>query len=160
AWNAQSFNDIEADLLFSRELGLGLSLLRLRIAPTGTTWEQGAAPKAHQRGAKIWAAPWSPPGEWKTNGADLNGGSLLPEHYQDWAERLALFAKNKQLEGVPLLGISAQNEPDWIADWETCEWTPQQLVTFIKDHLGPTLREQAPGTALIAPEAANWDSLA
>src|SRR5690606_28451689 len=95
AWTAQSLTDEEADLFFSRERGLGLSLLRLRIAPDGATWENVAAIRAHERGVALWAAPWSPPGAWKTNGSDVNGGSLLVEHYQDWADRLAEFARNK-----------------------------------------------------------------
>ena len=160
AWTAQSLSDAEADLFFSQDQGLGLSLLRLRISPSGTTWENQAALKAHERGVAVWAAPWSPPGIWKSNGSDVYGGYLLPEHYQDWADRLAQFAATKQLEGIPLLGISAQNEPDWVAEWETCEWTPEELTTFIRDYLGPTLRAEAPGTQLIAPEVANWDSLA
>ncbi len=159
AWTTQSLTDDEADLFFSRDLGLGLSLLRLRITPSGTTWENGAAAKAHRRGVAVWAAPWSPPGIWKTNDSDTDGGSLLVEHYQDWADRLAEFARTKQTEGIPLVGISAQNEPDWVADWETCEWTPEQMVTFIRDYLGPALEEAAPGTPVIAPEVANWDSL-
>lgn len=160
AWTAQGMSDAEADLFFSREVGLGLSLLRLRISPEGSTWENQSAQKAYQRGVAVWAAPWSPPGIWKSNGSDVYGGYLLPEHYQDWADRLAQFAATKQLEGIPLLGISAQNEPDWVAEWETCEWTPEELTTFIRDYLGPTLRAEAPGTQLIAPEVANWDSLA
>lgn len=160
AWHAGGLFDEQADLFFSPTEGIGLSLLRLRIAPEGTTIENVVAMKAYQRGARVWAAPWSPPGEWKSNGDSENGGRLLPEYYDEWATRLATFAQTKASEGIPLVALSAQNEPDWVAEWETCEWTPAELTTFIRDHLGPELRERSPETKLLAPESANWDALA
>jgi glucuronoarabinoxylan endo-1,4-beta-xylanase len=160
AWHSGGIFDEQADLFFSPSEGIGLSLLRLRIAPEGTTVENVVATKAHQRGARVWAAPWSPPGAWKSNGEVGNGGRLLPEYYDDWAARLATFAQTKASEGIPLIALSAQNEPDWVAEWETCEWTPAELTTFIRDHLGPELRARSPETRLLAPESANWDSLA
>jgi glucuronoarabinoxylan endo-1,4-beta-xylanase len=158
AWTSSSVSDALADQFFSVENGIGLSLLRLRIAPNGTTGETATALKAQARGAKVWAAPWSPPGEWKTNGDPENGGALLPEHYQDWADRLADFVEDMDTAGVDLLALSAQNEPDWVAIWETCEWTPEELATFIGDYLGPTLSERGLSTKLLGPESANWDS--
>lgn len=162
AWAAGGMFDEQADLFFSPSQGLGLSLVRVRIAPDGTLTgsEKVVAMKAHQRGARVWASPWSPPAEWKSNADVENGGRLLPEFYDDWAERLASFAQTRANEGIPLLALSAQNEPDWVANWETCEWTPAELTTFIRDHLGPELRARAPETKLLAPESANWNSLA
>src|SRR5262249_52109989 len=126
AWTLPSLGEL-ADPFYSKDTGLGLSLLRIRIAPDGTSGEIAAALEAQARGAAVWAAPWSPPGEWKTSGTDRNGGSLLPEHYQDWADRLATFVQNAEAAGVHLIALSAQNEPDWVATWETCEWTPKDL---------------------------------
>jgi glucuronoarabinoxylan endo-1,4-beta-xylanase len=158
AWTSPSLSESLADQFFSVEKGIGLSLLRLRIAPSGTTDEKSTALNAQARGAKVWAAPWSPPGEWKTNGDPENGGRLLLEHYQDWADRLADFVENAEAAGIDLLALSAQNEPDWVAEWETCEWTPEELATFIGDYLGPTLAERGLSTKLVSPESANWDS--
>ena len=158
AWTTTSLTEARADEFFSVENGIGLSLLRIRITPQGTTDEQSTALQAQARGVKVWASPWSPPGEWKSNGDPENGGRLLPEHYQDWADRLADFAENAEAAGIDLLALSAQNEPDWVADWETCEWTPEELVTFVGDYLGPTFTERGLSTKLVTPEAANWDS--
>lgn len=160
AWYSGPFDDELADLFFSETNGLGLSLLRQRIQPDGLTGENHVADKALERGVQLWAAPWSPPGEWKTSGTERNGGRLEPEHYQDWADRLATFAANQARNGRPLMGLSAQNEPNWIADWETCEWTPDEFVTFIRDHLAPALHEASPSTLLIAPESNDWGTLA
>src|SRR5262245_53617210 len=90
AWTLPAASDALADQFFSVDSGIGLSLLRVRITPNGTTDELVTAQKAIARGASVWAAPWSPPGEWKsgTNAANaLWGGKLLPEHYGDWAAR-------------------------------------------------------------------------
>jgi len=159
AWTGGSISEAWADTFFSPERGLGLSLLRIHIAPDGTTVETLTAERAVARGASVWAAPWSPPGAWKTSGTDNHGGSLLPEHYQDWADRLAAFTVAMKAKGVPLVALSAQNEPNWSADWETCVYTPDELVTFVGQYLGPTLARESPDTKLIAPETIDWNTL-
>jgi glucuronoarabinoxylan endo-1,4-beta-xylanase len=159
AWTAKDLGDSLADQFFSVEDGIGLSLLRVRIAPTGDTEERMTARQAVARGAQVWAAPWTPPAEWKTNGSDTNGGSLKPEYYQSWADRLAVFARSMADAGMPLLGISAQNEPNWTAEWETCRWTEQELTEFIRDNLGPALEREGVATSIIAPETIGWDSI-
>ena len=160
AWTGGNLTLAMADLLFSREQGIGLSLLRVHIQPDGKTTETPTARLAVERGVTVWASPWSPPGEWKTSGTDTNGGSLLPEYYQAWADRLVDFVETTEAQGIPLFALSAQNEPNWVAEWETCEYTPEELHTFIRDYLGPTLRSESPATKLMAPESANWNSLA
>src|SRR6187551_2887983 len=115
AWTATNLSDTLADQFFSPDAGIGLSLLRVQIKPAGNTAELGTARKAAARGAKVWGAPWSPPAEWKDNGSTINGGSLLDEHRADWANRLAAFATSMAAEGIPLVAISAQNEPNYRA---------------------------------------------
>ncbi|MFZ5891631.1 MAG: glycoside hydrolase family 30 protein [Myxococcota bacterium] len=160
AWTTPGVSATQADFLFRPEGdGLGLSLLRLRIAPDGNSSEVLTAVRAAERGVGVWAAPWSPPGIWKTNGTDNNGGSLKPEYYQAWADRLAAFAGAMRTRGVPLVALSAQNEPDWVAEWETCIWTPEEMRTFVRDYLAPAVRKTSPTTKVMAPESANWDSL-
>jgi glucuronoarabinoxylan endo-1,4-beta-xylanase len=159
AWTAPDLPDELADELFSVDR-IGLSLVRLRIAPNGVTGEVATALKAQERGARVWAAPWSPPGTWKTNGTDNYGGALLPERYPDWAERLATFVRSVEDEGVELLALSVQNEPDFVAEWETCEWAPNELATFVANHLVPALNREGVRPRLLAPETGNWGSVA
>jgi glucuronoarabinoxylan endo-1,4-beta-xylanase len=159
AWVTQSLSDEMADLLFTPDKGIGLSLLRMHIYPDGTSTEHSTALSAYARGARVWAAPWSPPGAWKTSGTDNQGGSLLPEYYEAWADRLVAFAASMAEGGVPLVALSAQNEPNWVAEWETCVYTPEELKTFIRDYLGPALRRESPGTLLLAPESIDWITL-
>lgn len=94
AWTAPNISNTLADTFFSADKGVGLSLVRLRIAPDGTTLETTTAQRAIARGATVWASAWSPPAAWKTNNDTKNGGSLLPSHYQDWANTLVNFVKN------------------------------------------------------------------
>ena len=158
AWTASNIPDTEADLLFSPTAGIGLSLLRVQVKPEGITQEMGTARKAVARGAAVWAAPWSPPGAWKTNGTTQNGGSLLDQHRQDWADRLASFALTMSEQGVPLHALSVQNEPNYTAGWDTCIWTPEALVAFVRDYLGPALAARGLSTPIIAPESQDWSS--
>jgi glucuronoarabinoxylan endo-1,4-beta-xylanase len=160
AWTLRDASDAFADQLFSADKGIGLSLLRVRISPSGTTDEVGTAQKAIARGASVWAAPWSPPGAWKSNGTDNHGGRLLPEHYGDWAERLTSFVADLKQQGVPLVQLSAQNEPNWVADWETCEWSETELSAFVRDELGPRLADLGLGTRVLAPETNDWSTVA
>jgi glucuronoarabinoxylan endo-1,4-beta-xylanase len=157
AWTATNLSDALSDQFFSPDTGIGLSLLRVQIKPDGTTAELATAKKAVARGAKVWGAPWSPPGEWKDNGMTTNGGSLLDEHRQDWANRLAAFATSMAGQGIPLVAISAQNEPNYTATWDTCRYTPAQMVTFIRDFLGPALAAAGQNVPVMAPETQGWD---
>jgi glucuronoarabinoxylan endo-1,4-beta-xylanase len=156
AWTGGNMTDGRADELFSPTAGIGLSLLRIRIAPDGTTAETATATKAAARGARVWATPWSPPADWKDATSTQNGGgSLLPADTQAWADRLAAFAQSMSDQGVPLLFLSAQNEPDYLpTTYESCGYTASALVAFVKDSLGPALA--AKGVPVLAPETANW----
>ncbi len=147
--------------LFSPTTGCGLTLVRMRINPDGTTGagEITIAKKAQALGASIWAAPWSPPAAWKDNNNVNKGGSLLTSRYQDWADRLVTYVKNLKAQGVDLKWISAQNEPNWTADYESCRYTAEQLATFIGGYLGPSLEKAGLNTRIIAPEVINWGSL-
>ena len=160
AFTCPAMEDWQADIFFSGEKGLGFSLLRLHITPDGISHELATASQAIARGALVWAAPWSPPAEWKDNHNVNDGGHLLPEHRQDWADRLATFAEKAAADGVPLVGISPQNEPGYLPEpplsWETCEYTPESLMEFIRDYLGPALAKKGLATRVVAPETDGW----
>jgi len=79
----------------------------------------------------MFASPWSPPAFMKSNNDMLHGGSLLPEYYQAWANYYVKFINAYQKEGIPLFGVSIQNEPMATQTWESCIYTAEQERDFL-----------------------------
>jgi glucosylceramidase len=90
----------------------------------------------------IFASPWSPPAFMKDNNNMLRGGKLKPEFYQPWANYFAKFVKAYEREGVPIWGVSIQNEPMATQKWESCIFSAEEERDFLKNHLGPTIRRE------------------
>ncbi|HMR91788.1 MAG TPA: glycoside hydrolase family 30 protein [Chitinophagaceae bacterium] len=90
----------------------------------------------------LFASPWSPPAWMKDNKNMLRGGKLLPEYYESWAMYYAKFIKAYEAEGVPVWGISIQNEPMATQRWESCIYTAEEERDFLKNHLGPTMEKE------------------
>jgi glucuronoarabinoxylan endo-1,4-beta-xylanase len=151
----------DADFLFSPSRGIGLSLLRVSVGQDGTCPEIESAKKAQYYGARVWASSWTPPAEWKTNNA-LNAmpkAHLIASHYADFANLIAGYIEWMNAQGVPILAVSPQNEPDWEASWDGCLWTAAELTTFIRDNLGPTLAMRNLKTLIMAPDTASWNNM-
>jgi glucosylceramidase len=90
-------------------------------------------------GLKVFASPWSPPAWMKSNGAMNNGGKLKPEYRDVWARYFARYVKEYAKEGVPIWGVTVQNEPEAVQRWDSCIYTPEEERDFVRDHLGPAL---------------------
>ena len=92
----------------------------------------------------IFASPWSPPAWMKSNNDVLHGGSLLPQYYDSWAGYYVKFIKAYEKEGIPIWGLTVQNEPMAVQTWESCVYTAEQERDFVKV-LGPTLHKAGLG---------------
>jgi glucosylceramidase len=92
-----------------------------------------------------YASPWSPPAFMKTNNSMLQGGSLKPEYRQAWANYYAKFIKAYEKEGIPIWGLTIQNEPMAVQRWESCIYTAEEERDFLKNFLGPTLAKEGLG---------------
>lgn len=90
----------------------------------------------------IFASPWSPPAFMKDNNDILHGGKLKREFYQSWANYYVKFIKAYQAEGIPIWGLSIQNEPMATQKWESCIYSAEEERDFLKNHLGPTLKRE------------------
>ncbi len=88
----------------------------------------------------LFASPWSPPAFMKTTGNMLQGGKLKTEHYQTWANYFVKFINAYKQEGVPIWGVTIQNEPMATQTWESCVYTAEEERDFLKKHLGPTFK--------------------
>ena len=101
----------------------------------------------------LFVSPWSPPGWMKTTGDMLHGGQLLPRYRQAWANYYVKFIKAYERLGIPIWGLSVQNEPMATQKWESCVFSGEEERDFIKGYLGPTLTKSGLGSKkLIA-----WD---
>jgi O-glycosyl hydrolase len=93
----------------------------------------------------MYVSPWSPPAFMKTNGSMLQGGKLKREFYQSWANYYAKFIKYYEKEGIPIWGMTIQNEPMATQRWESCIYTAEEERDFLKDYLGPTMEKSGLG---------------
>ena len=93
----------------------------------------------------LFASPWSPPAWMKDNNDMLHGGKLKPEYYQSWANYFVKFIKAYKNEGIPIWGLTIQNEPMATQTWESCIFTAEEERDFLKKYLGPTLKREGLG---------------
>lgn len=144
AYNHMSTSEIQT--LWGAGSTAGYNIMRLYIPEDSNNWSVvlPTAQLAKSMGLTIFASPWTMPAAWKTNNhvnavyTDANGvqqiGYLKPENYQDYALYLNSFVTFLQTNGVALDYISIQNEPDEMAQYQGCIWTPTQIATFVKDY--------------------------
>jgi len=102
---------------------------------------------------KLFASPWSPPAWMKTNGQMNGGGKLKPESRDAWARYYVRFIQEYAKEGVPIWGLTVQNEPAAVQPWDSCVYTAEEESDFVRDHLGPTLH----GAGLSHVKVMIWD---
>ncbi len=100
------------------------------------------AMKAAGGSLNLFASPWSPPAWMKNNNNMLQGGKLKQDYYDTWAMYYTKFIKAYEAEGVPVWGISVQNEPMATQRWESCIYTAEEERDFLKNHLGPVMERE------------------
>lgn len=192
AW-LSSWTTNQADLLFSTNLGVvysdtpgnkytnngvGLSLLRTRIAPannpaastTPTSVETNIMMWAQARGARVWSTPWTPAAGFKSTGdiydsgtatgGGINGGSFRGGTATNlaYASQLANYvAAMKNTYGVNLYAISIQNEPDAaVTTYEACQWTNTFIHDFVTNLYNALVAKGVSSTRIMLPESENW----
>jgi glucuronoarabinoxylan endo-1,4-beta-xylanase len=132
---------------------LGFTILRLRIPYTDNVSEFSAqlpvAQLAQAQGALVFASPWTPPPELKSNN-NIVGGMLNDTSYATFAAHLKTFADYMSSNGAPLYAVSLQNEPDATVTYESCSWNAVQFRTFMKNN-APAI-----GTRVMMPESQNF----
>jgi len=170
AWYYGKMSDDRLNVLYGTSApdSLGLSIIRLRIAPadwnastkTADTnqWtaelENGAAAQA--RGAIAFASPWSPPASMKIVNADrkspLYSGRLDPAKYADYAQYLNAYIRYAATRNVKLHAISLQNEPDWDpTSYESCLWNADEMTAWVGGYGATAVAGTM--TKLMAPES-------
>jgi len=123
----------QVDKAFGNQPGqIGFSILRVKV-PNNTSLfslQVPAAVRAKSHGAIVIASPWSPPPAMKTNNS-IVGGRLEVSSYGAFADYLNSFADYMSSNGASLYAISLQNEPDVEVSYESCDWTPAEMINFL-----------------------------
>ena len=118
-----------------------------------------AAAKRYGTTMRVFASPWSAPAWMKSNNSMLKGGKLLPEYRDAWANYYVKFVQAYEKAGVPIWGLSVQNEPMATQTWESMLYTAEDETRFLADHLGPTLKKAGMGDKKIVVWDHNRDLL-
>ena len=164
-------------LLYGPKSKVGLNIMRMEISPNfkgditaaDVGWDtpydwQGSVPSAKivkQYGGIVFGTPWSPPGEYKTNGSAAGGksdsqgnqrGTLREDCYEKFFPWLNTFLQYMKSKGVLVDAVSVQNEPDWWVDYSGCLYTPEQQLKLVKNYAHLLDRETYPGVRLISAE--------
>ncbi len=169
-------------LLYGPTSKIGLNIMRMEISPnfkgditaSDVGWDtpydwQGCVPSAKivkQRGGIVFGTPWSPPGQYKTNGTAQGGnaddqgnqrGELRKDCYEKFFPWLNSYLKYMKSKGVKVDAVSIQNEPDWWVSYSGCLYTPQQQVDLVKNYAHMLDRETYDGVRLISAEPLGFD---
>ena len=88
----------------------------------------------------LLASPWTPPAFMKDNNSPLRGGHLLEKFADAWARYFLRFIQEYRKEKLTIWGVSVQNEPAAVQRWDSCIYSPEQERDFVKNHLGPILK--------------------
>lgn len=93
----------------------------------------------------LYSSPWSPPAWMKTNGKMSKGGKLKEECRQVWADYIARFLKEYEKEGIPVWGVTVQNEAKAEQGWESCHYSAGDERDFVTGYLKPALERNGLG---------------
>jgi glucosylceramidase len=105
---------------------------------------------------KIIASPWSPPAWMKTSGSMIQG-ALLPSAYSTFAKYFVRYIGSYKAAGIPIYAITMQNEPLNVPnDYPGMGMTSSEQAVFLRDHLGPALRDAQLKTKVMIFDH-NWD---
>jgi glucuronoarabinoxylan endo-1,4-beta-xylanase len=126
------------NLLF-RDLGLDIYRIRntYQYSSSGMTTDAEIITQARAvlyHPLKIMISSWSPAASLKSNGStvrgtlakDTSGNYVYDDFAQWWVNSLNAYAAL----GIVADYINMQNEPDWLADWDTCKFTPSETTEW------------------------------
>jgi len=102
----------------------------------------------------VLATPWTPPSNLKSNGGTV-GGNLNASSYDAYADHLLAFRDTLESNDVPLYAISIQNEPDISVSYDSCFWSPQEMISWLSGQAS-----KFGDTKLMAAESYNYNKSA
>jgi len=92
-------------------------------------------------GFRIIASPWTAP-PWMKDNNSWMGGKLLPEYFDTWALFFSKYHDAYKDEGIDIWGFTVENEPlGNDNNWESMHFSPEEMTSFVQNHLGPKLEK-------------------
>lgn len=96
---------------------------------------------AQNEDLKIYSSPWSPPAWMKTNGKMEEGGKLKEEHFGTWANYFVKYIEEYKKNGIEIGAVTVQNESMAPQTWESCIYTAEEQILFVRDYLYPAFKK-------------------
>lgn len=98
---------------------------------------------------KFLASPWSPPKFMKTNKMLVLGGKLQKKYYLTYAMYLLKYIKEYEKLGINIDYITIQNEPNAVQVWESCLFSAEEELDFLKNYLYPVFEKYQVKTKIL-----------
>lgn len=141
--------------IFDRRQGIGLSILRQPLGGSDFSGNDDSHVLPLLREAArinpslaVEVSSWSAPASMKTTGS-LVGGTLRADAYGRYARHLVSEAQRYRDAGVPVRGLTIQNEPSYSpTDYPGMTLDVDQQRALVRDHLGPALERSGLGLHL------------
>lgn len=178
----EPIRDHVLDLLFSRVTGAGFSMLRNIIGDSGVWGTPLDGPsasiepeenvfrfdsdqdqiwlmkEAKKRGCEtLISSVWSPPAWMKSNDDVCNGGVLLPDRYEQFADYLVRYVCGyREHHGLEIAAVSCANEPQFAPKYSSCLWTAVEMARFYAGYLGPALEKASVPVKIFGPETEHF----
>lgn len=102
---------------------------------------------------RLLCSPWSPPAFMKDTNQMNGGGKLKKQYYGLWSQVIARYIQEYRQMGIPVWGITIQNEAKATQKWESCVMTAQEERELLSNHIKPALH----ATGLSDVEVYFWD---
>ena len=158
-YSAQTYNyDATPDDFTLAHFDHNLTYEKVNVIP----FIKGTLDVVHAYGGevKMFASPWSPPPWMKTNNVQdgcQGPNSMKPDspsgsYLQAWASYMSAWLTDYAALGLPMWGVTPQNEPGQFNGGGCCLYDPAHYATFLGKYLGPTLRRDHPSLAILV-----WD---
>jgi glucosylceramidase len=164
-----TFDDVEDDFPLDHfDVGVHhdveVGMVDMALRATSILRQGWPSEDAYEGNLRLYASPWSPPAWMKnptwedaknaTHAAKMTysaeptclreGVGSQSRYAASWALYFSKFVTAYRDLGLPLWGVTVQNEPEFAAPWEACTYTPTTQHDFLTNHLGPQLERDHP----------------
>lgn len=104
-----------------------------------TVFRMIAEAKKYCADLELFSSPWSPPPFMKDN-LRWQGGKLKSEYANLYARYIGKYIEECGRRGIKISAVTVQNEPRHHQIWESCLYTKEEELDFVKNSLAAVLK--------------------